>query len=165
MKTTRTLLILAAAAAAVACGGSDPEAKLVKASEAANAARSEVEVARESVQQSEKEVQDAQQRLTEARAELREAQQKMAEREATVDRNATDAVLFRTIQKQLLDDRALQGVAISASVRSSVVTLTGTVPEQKISDRAIEIAGAAPGVARVENRIKVTPADPEKAAD
>lgn len=164
MRTTLTLVILAAAAA-VACSGGDPEAELVEASEAANEARSQVEVTRDAVQKREAEVQEAQQRLTEARADLRKAQDEVAKREATVDRNATDAVLFRAIQKQLLEDRGLEGVAISASVRNGVVTLSGNVPEQQASDRAFEIAKAAPGVARVENRVKVVTSDPPEASE
>jgi len=166
MKSTWIFLALAAAVALVACGSSDPEAKLVEASKKADAAHSAVDEARDAVQAREQDLQNAQQQLADAREALRKAQQEAAEREANVDRSATDAVLFRAVQKRLLEDRDLESVAISATVRSGVVKLTGSVPDGKLRDRAVEIADSTPGVSSVESRIEVAVSAPaEKKPD
>ena len=132
-----------------------PPSGTARASEAADAAREKVDAARATVEQREAEVKEAQKRLTEARAALRDAQQEFAKREQSVDQTATDAVLFRTVQKRLLDDGELEDVAIAAQVVDGVVTLTGSVPNAKLSDRAALIAGETPGVSNVTNRIQV----------
>ena len=73
MRSIRLFVVLATAVAAFACGGADPEAELVQASEAANEARDRVEAARTAVQEREAEVEDVQQKLREARTGLRDA--------------------------------------------------------------------------------------------
>jgi osmotically-inducible protein OsmY len=153
------ILLTAALALQLACG-SDPEEELLEASQAADAARERVESARKTVEARETEVKQAQERLTEARDALREAQKVVAEREQTVDRNATDAVLFRAVQKRLLEDRQLEDVAVAAKVTDGVVTLSGSVPNAKLSDRAALIASETPGVESVVNRIQVAVATP-----
>lgn len=158
-------LALVVTATCLGCGGSDPEAELVQASQAVEHARTAVEAARELVTKREAEVQQAQARLTEARAALREAQEKVAKGEAKVDRRATDAVLFRAVQKQLLTDDALREVAISATVTNGNVTLAGTVNSAKQRDRALELARATPGVGQVESRITVSTPAAKKPAD
>ena len=155
MRFRAILTVLATALVALACGGSDPEVDLEQASQAVEEARVQVEKARETVQTRESEVKDAQERLAEARATLREAESEFAQREAEVNRSATDAVLFRAVQKQLLDDADLSDVAIAARVSKGVVTLSGSVPSAKLRDRAVEIARTTPGVGSVESRIEV----------
>lgn len=166
MRTTWTRLVLATAITALtlACGGPDPEAELAEASQAVETARSAVETARAAVQKREAEAQEAQKRLAEARAALQKAQQNVAERKATVDESATDAVLFRTVQKKLLRDKKLQRVAISASVANGIVTLTGDVANAEQRDLAVELARTTPGVADVESRITVPVAAPKAQA-
>jgi osmotically-inducible protein OsmY len=118
-------------------------------------ASAQVAKGRELVQARESEVEEAQKRLAEARSTLREAESELARRETAVDRSATDDVLFRTVQKQLLEDDDLSEVAIAASVSKGVVTLSGGAPNAKLRDRALEIARATPGVVKVESRIGV----------
>jgi osmotically-inducible protein OsmY len=108
-------------------------------------------------------MQQAQERLEEARAALREAESEFAQREAVVSRSATDAVLFRAVQKRLLEDEDLSEVAIAAGVSKGVVTLSGSVPNAKLRDQAVEIARATPGVGRVESRIEVPVSAPKDA--
>jgi osmotically-inducible protein OsmY len=55
----------------------------------------------------------------------------------------------------LLEHDDLTDVAISASVSRGVVTLTGSVPNGKLRDRAVAIAGETPGVASVQSGIEV----------
>ena len=155
MRLKAIVVGLATALAALACGGSDPEVDLEQASQAVEEARVQVEKARETVQTRESEVKQAQERLAEARSTLREAESEFAQREAVVNRSATDAVLFRAVQKRLLEDGDLSKVAIAARVSKGVVTLSGSVPNAKLRDRALEIARATPGVGSVESRIEV----------
>jgi osmotically-inducible protein OsmY len=147
----------------LACGGSDPEANLEQASRAVEEARAEVAKDREAVQALESEVQEAQQRLADARSVLREAESELARRETAVDRSATDDVLFRTVQKRLLEDDDLSNVAIAARVSKGVVTLSGSVPNAKLRDRALEIARTTPGAGNVESRIEVQVSAAEEA--
>ena len=155
MRLTAFRVGLATALVALACGGGEPEVDLEQASQAAEEARVQVEQARETVQTRESEVKEAQERLAEARSALREAESEFAQREALVDRSATDAVLFRTVQKRLLEDGDLSEVAIAARVSKGVVTLSGSVPDAQLRDRAVEIARKTPGVGTVESRIEV----------
>jgi len=148
----------------LACCGSDPEVDLERASKAVEEARSQVETAQEVVKTREGEVAEAKQRLDEAKSALRKAQGEVVANEAAVDRNATDAVLFRTIQKQLLEDGDLAKVAISASVKSATVTLSGSVPDAELRDRAVEIARETPGVQHVQSQIEVPAAARAKPA-
>ena len=164
MRLKAILVGLATALAALACGGSDPEVDLEQASQAVEEARVQVEKARETVQTRESEVKKAQERLAEARSTLREAESEFAQREAVVNRGATDAVLFRAVQKRLLEDDDLSDVAIAARVSKGVVTLSGSVPSAKLRDQAVEIARTTPGVGSVESRIEV-PVSAAKEAD
>jgi len=164
MKLTALRVGLATALVAFACGGSNPEVDLEQASQAVEEARVQVEKARETVQQRESEAEEAQARLNEARSILREAEKEFAQREAVVNRSATDDVLFRAVQTRLLEDDDLSGVAIAARVSKGVVTLSGSVPKEKLRDRAVEVARKTPGVSSVESQIEV-PAAVEKKAD
>jgi osmotically-inducible protein OsmY len=155
VKSTRILAALGAALVALACGGGDPEADLEAATKALEAARAQVAEDREAVQALEAEVKENEKRLADARSALRKSEGELAQRESAVNRSATDAVLFRSVQKRLLEDDDLSGVAIAARVSKGVVTLSGTVPNEKLRDRAVEVARATPGVASVENLIEV----------
>jgi len=77
---------------------------------------------------------------------------------AKVDHSSTDEVLFRAIQKRLLEDGDLASVAIAAHVNNGLVTLSGNVPDAKIRDRAVLVARETPGVQRVETQIQVVAA-------
>jgi osmotically-inducible protein OsmY len=164
MRLKAILVGLATALAVLACGGSDPEVDLEQASQAVEEARVQVEKARETVETRESEVKEAEERLSEARSALREAESEFAQREAVVNRSATDAVLFRAVQKRLLEDGDLSKVAIAARVSKGVVTLSGSVPNAKLRDQAVEIARTTPGVSSVESRIEV-PLSAAKEAD
>jgi len=164
MRTTWLLLATVATAIGLGCGGPDPEVQLAEASAAVEQAKGSVETALAVVKKREVEVQEAQARLDEAREALRQAQEKVAKSEAEVNRSATDAVLFRTVQKRLLTDEELRDVAISATVRNGNVTLTGTVPNARQRDHAVELAKSTPGVGQVESQI-VVPVPAAKKAD
>jgi osmotically-inducible protein OsmY len=161
MKILSYVTAIAAAALLLGCGGSDPEVDLERASKAAEETRSAVEIAAERVKQREADVKQAQAKLEEARAALRQIKEELAKREAKVDRRATDEVLFRAVQKRLLEDRDLASVAIAAHVNNGLVTLSGNVPNTKVRDRATAVARETPGVQRVESQVQVVAAKAE----
>ena len=136
MKIISFVAAISAGALLLGCGSSDPEVDLERASKAADETRSEVEIAAEKVKQREADVKQAQAKLVEARAALRKIEEELAKREAKVDRSATDEVLFRAVQKRLLEDGDLASVAIAAHVNNGLVTLSGNVPDAKLRDRA-----------------------------
>ena len=148
------------AALLLACGGSDPEVDLERASKAAEETRSELEVAAETVKQREADVKQAQTELEAARAALRKIEAELAKRVAKVDRRATDEVLFRAVQKRLLEDDSLAIVAIAAHVNNGLVSLTGNVPDAETRDRAVAVARETPGVDRVTSQIQVVAPTP-----
>ena len=137
------------------CGGEDPEAQLRAAGEQLEEARGRVVALREKVESRAADAEKAKQELGTAREKLREAELALAKIEASIDRSATDDVLFRAVQSRLLEADALEKVAIRATVSKGVVTLSGSVPNAKLRDRAVEIAKQTPGVEEVESRIEV----------
>jgi osmotically-inducible protein OsmY len=98
---------------------------------------------------------EAQKELEAAIGELQIREQALAEAESHVGLKATDATLFRSVQRRLLDDDELSDLAISAEAKRGTITLRGTVPDQEARARAEEIAQTTPGVFSVENRIEL----------
>ncbi len=147
--------VLLLALGAVACDASDREAAFQEATERLADARQAVEERRERVNAAQAEVEDAQKRLSDALDELGEVEDDLAEAQAQVGLYATDDVLFREIQKRLLDDRQLQELAIAARVQKGMVVLTGEAANAEQRERASAIAESVPGVLGVENRITV----------
>ena len=162
MKSISFLVGIAVAALLLGCGGSDPEVDLERASQAAEETRSAVEVATEKVKQRDADVKEAQAELAEARASLRKIEEELAKREAKVDSSATDEVLFRAVQKRLLEDDDLASVAIAAHVNNGLVALSGNVPDAELRDRAVLVARETPGVQRVQSQIQVVAPVSEK---
>jgi osmotically-inducible protein OsmY len=145
---------LAFAVAAAGCGD-DEVARLEAYSRSIDELRGSVDEARAEVDARETEVGEANQRLADAREALSNAEDALAEVERKASQVATDPVLFRLVQQRLLEDDALEGVAISASVTGGVVSLAGEVPSAALRERAAEVAQSVPGVASVTNRIQV----------
>jgi len=144
-------------ASIVACGEPDPE-------EALEAASAELDAAREQLASADTGVQTIRTRMRELEAELadaervrREAQRHVTEAEALVSERASDDVLFRAVQRRLLEDSSLADAAVTAHVADRVVTLRGEVAHATLRDRAVAVAAEAPGVARVVSELK-TPA-------
>ena len=137
------------------CGDDNGEEKLKQASREFAEARDAVGEARTAVDEQNAVLRAAQEELEKRLETLRDAQAKLGQLEEQVDLRATDAVLFRSIQKRLLEDGDLEGFAIAARVQKGAVLLSGQVSEAELRDRAVEIARSTPGVASVESRIKV----------
>jgi len=96
------------------------------------------------------------QRLDRDRQALIDARRDLASAEGRLSDRATDEVLFRAIQRQLLQDKALRDTAVAVHVEDGRVTLTGRVPEAKLRARAEASIARARGVKSLENRIEVT---------
>ena len=151
-------LMLAAGVLFAGCGESE-EAKIAKLTEELGKLRQSVTQTRSEVAQRETAAKAAQDALAKSRGELRDGEARIAEIEKELGAHATDPVLFRMVQKQLLEDDDLEDVAISANVQRGVVTLSGVVNNEKLRDRAVKLAEAVPGVVSVQDRIQVAPAE------
>lgn len=138
-----------------ACGESGVERELSEATEELAKAQEAVDAARSTVEERQAKVAAAEAELTKAERALRESEKLLAQIERRVDRSATDTAVFRSIQKRLLEDDDLENVAIAARVDGGVVSLSGSVPNAKLRNRAVEIARDTPGVRSVEVLIQV----------
>jgi len=146
--------LLLAGALLAGCGDSE-EAKLAALTEELGTLREGLVETRAEVAEREAKAKAAQDSLAAARSEQRDAERRIAEIEKELGTHATDPVLFRMVQKQLLDDDDLEGVAISARVERGVVTLSGVVSEEKLRERAVKLAESVPGVVSVQDRIQI----------
>ena len=68
-------------------------------------------------------------------------------------------MLFRNVQRRLLDAGALREVAIAAEVNDGVVTLRGRVPDEKMRNAAVQLATGVDGVITVDDLIEVAQSD------
>jgi osmotically-inducible protein OsmY len=152
-----TLLLVTAG-----CGGDSQEQALEEATAAVVAKREAVQEARETVDARQQAVDEARKELEAAKDELRIREQALREAESHVGLKATDAALFRSVQRRLLDDEELDEVAVAVQVTKGVVTLLGTVPDEDDRARAEEVTRETPGVVTVENRIEVAPPPEEE---
>lgn len=112
--------------------------------------------AQDKVDDAKDKVADAKKKLAEAKKNLKEAQQKVAKARKSVDQTVNDDVLFRTLQKKMLNDDAFSDAAISVGVNHRVVTLTGNVPDQDTKQKAVKTAQQQTGVAQVHDQLEVT---------
>jgi hypothetical protein len=151
--------LLAAALLALGCA-SDEEARIRELSEELTELREGLPGLRARVAEREKAAESAQDELAEARSALRTSESRIAEIQREVGAHATDPLLFRMVQEELLDDDELEDVAISARVENGVVTLSGVVPDAELGERAVKLAESVPGVVAVQSRIQVAAAKP-----
>ena len=153
--TARVLTLATAVVVASSCGGDDQAAQLESATEELAEAQSEVEAARTTVEATLETAAVAEAELGEARQALIVSQERLANARALVGASASDAVLFRSIQRDLLEENSLDDFAIAAQVDRGVVTLAGTVASAETRERAADIARSTSGVASVNNRIEI----------
>jgi osmotically-inducible protein OsmY len=158
------LLLVSCMLLLVSCGPTDPEVMLREASERVAERRLIVEQARERLDKREEALDAAEAERDRAIQALRDAERRLEAAETEVAEHASDELLFRVVQRHLLEDRSLEGVAIAAEVAGRVVVLSGDVADPKLRDRAVAVAREIPGVRGVESRIRVaTPAKPAPA--
>ena len=66
-----------------------------------------------------------------------------------------DVAIQSQVKLGLLNDPDIKGLLVKTSVYQGVVTLTGRVSSHELKRRAVEIAGSAKGVQRVDDRLSV----------
>ena len=137
------------------CGGESQEQALEEATAAVVANREAVQQALETVEAKQRAVDEAQKELQAAKEELKAREQELYQAESEVGQKATDATLFRSVQRRILDDEELDDLAIAVQVTKGVVTLLGTVPDEDHRARAEEVARETPGVVTIRNQIAV----------
>jgi hypothetical protein len=74
---------------------------------------------------------------------------------ALAEKPPTDDELHDRVMQRLASDRDVKGGGLEVDVKDGVVTLRGTVREQKQKDKAERITKKVRGVKQVVNEIKV----------
>lgn len=146
---------LVAGLLAVSCGADGEEARLETLNQELGSLREELPELRDRIVNREAAAKSAQDELAEARGALRESERRIAEIEKEIGSHATDPLLFRMVQTQLLEDDDLEDVAITARVERGAVTLSGVVPNAALRERAVKLTESIPGVVSVQDRIQV----------
>lgn len=141
-------LILAVALATSGCS-EDPQERYERAVEGLQQARAARAAAREEVRDKKAELARLQDKLDAAQRRLEQAREQLEKAAAQVDESVNDEVLFRSIQRDLLDKNKFGDAAIAVGVEGRVVTLTGTVPDQATRKMALDVARDHPGVEKV----------------
>lgn len=142
----------------------DPQQRYQDATQAmkeARAARADAEKAvegrQEALDQQRQKLEQSKQKLAKARERLQQANQR-------VDEAVSDEVLFRAIQRAVLDSERFSDAAISVGVQDRVVTLTGTVPDKATHKAALKAASEHPGVRDVRDELTVSSDDSGESA-
>ena len=65
----------------------------------------------------------------------------------------TDDMIYNNVRIKLAGDQVVKGGALMVDVKDGVVTLSGSVEEQKQKDRATKLAKSIKGVKQVINNI------------
>jgi len=139
-----------------ACGEPDPEEALEEASAELARAREVLTEAEGDVDGIRAKMRELEEKLADSERVRREAERHVNEAEALVTERASDDVLFRAVQRRLLEDPELADVAVTAGVASRVVTLRGVVATEALRERAVAVAKAAPGVAKVIDELQTS---------
>jgi len=100
-------------------------------------------------------VESAKEKLATAREELAKAQDELQRVSREVDDRETNVALFRVVQGALLENEALDDVAIRVAVSHGTVTLHGRVESREQEREAIETARSAAGIFDVDSRIEL----------
>jgi len=138
----------------------EARAALAAAREAVARQASAVDAATEEVNNLRAEIESAESRLQLVRGALDTEQRELTRAEQQMRLFAVpDPVLFRNVQRKLLDASALREVAIAAEVKQGVVTLRGRVPDERVREVAVEVATGVDGVISVDDLIEVAKAD------
>lgn len=161
--STRVLAATLALLVVGACSES-PEQKLRDAGKELAAAQEDAQNAKQKLGDEQKQLEETKMRLEKDRQAASDAQQRVATAQAEVRLYGTDEIVFREVQRRLLDDSKLQDTAVSVGVNQGVVTLTGDVARDEFRTRAGELAKGSPGVVSVVNEIQVGGASATKPA-
>lgn len=157
MIPARFLVMACVAVAILVSGGCRDRAEVGYGEAAGDLSETQLEVRRrqDALASAETAARRARDRVEAERQALIRAKEELARAERRLADAATDAVLFRTIQRQLLEDRRLRGTAVSVRVEAAVVTLSGRVDDAAVREHAGLVVAKAPGVKMVNNRVVV----------
>lgn len=100
-------------------------------------------------------VERSKEQLATAREELAKAQDELQRVSREVDDRETNVALFRVVQRALLENEALDDVAIRVDVSHGVVTLHGKVEAKAQEREALETARSAAGMFDVDSEIEL----------
>lgn len=159
--TARAGLAALALALAFGCGEGERAAEFEEARKRVNDAQERLDAARTELEEREEALETARDRVQAARERVDESESELAEAREEVASYANDTLVFRSVQKRLLEDQALEAVAVRAAVEGGVVTLSGRVPSRDLQERAVRIAEETAGVVDVVSRIEVADASGE----
>lgn len=154
----RTLLLLSiiviGAAGLTACSES-PQQKYDAATNHLKDTKKALSEAKQKVDAKQQEIDKAEKKLGELQKKVDSRRQKVVSATQAVNKTVNDQVLFRTLQKNLLDQDQFADSAISVGVHNLVVTLSGVVPDQDTHDEAIKITRDQAGVADVRDKLQI----------
>lgn len=154
----RTLLVLSAvligAAALTGCSES-PQQKYDSATNHLKDAKKALSEAKDKVDSKQEEIDKQEKKLRELQQTVDARRDKVVTATQAVDKTVNDEVLFRTLQKNLLDKDQFSDSAISVGVHNLVVTLSGVVPDQETHDQAIKVTRNQAGVADVRDKLQI----------
>ena len=71
------------------------------------------------------------------------------------EKNTSDDAIYDNVRRRLASDPVVKGGGLQVDVKSGIVTLRGTVEEQKQKDKAGRLAKKVPGVKSVANELTV----------
>lgn len=162
----RTLLVLSAlligAAALTGCSES-PQQKYDSATNHLKDAKKALSEAKDKVDSKQKEIDKEKKKLSDLQQTVEARRDKVASATQAVNKTVNDEVLFRTLQKNLLDKDKFSDAAISVGVDNLVVTLSGVVPDQDTHDQAIQVTRNQAGVADVRDKLQIGDQDDAEA--
>lgn len=147
-------VVLLAGAMLAGCG-SDAQKRYDRATEALKEARDQRQEAQARVEEKQKELKQLRENLDTAEERLIKAREIQEEARAKVRATVNDEVLFRTIQRKMLEEDEFGDSAIAVGVADRVVTLTGTVPDEATHKEAIKTAKRQSGVEEVVDFLEV----------
>lgn len=133
----------------------DPQQRYERAAANLETAKQDRAEAQRAVTEKKAELARLQEKLDAAERRLSQARQRMADASLKLEKSVNDEVLFRSIQRALLDEKHFAGAAIAVGVRDRVVTLTGMVPDAATREAALETARGHAGVEDVVDFLTV----------
>ena len=71
------------------------------------------------------------------------------------DKDTSDDAIYDNVRRKLASDPDVKGGGLQVDVKQGVVTLRGTVEEQKQKDKAARLARKIAGVKSVDNQLQV----------
>src|SRR6185295_15370704 len=74
---------------------------------------------------------------------------------AAAPKNTSDDAIYDNVRRKLASDQVVKGGALKVDVQGGVVTLSGTVEQEKQKDRAARLAKKIAGVKSVTNQLTV----------